>query len=228
LMYPYFMKKVNHIPFIGEFQKYKDSEKYSEVKLNIMASKCEYKKLYCYQAHEALNYILPQKNSPDIIIHDGYSKVSKLSKKTWLIKSYPKYDELINILKKNNFTLGSIGIKEEFLEGTIDLTNLKLENSLSYMKGCKLFISNDTGTYHLANAIKKNNIVIFTATDTEKNYNRLFHKYSTIIRRQDLICSPCQRKFGHEYWNKNKKNCKWECQNIDPNFIYEKIIEIIK
>jgi hypothetical protein len=173
-----------------------------------------------------LDFIEPKTEMPDVILHDGYSKVNKEAQERWIPKSYPQYAQLAAILKSNGLSVGCIGRKDEYIEGTIDLTGLKLEDSIAAMKGCKLFIANDTGTYHIANLIGIPNVVIFTFTNIVKNYDKRFHRYATVIAK-DLACSPCQSR-GKDYWIKNKQYCKWQCRSIDPQFIAEQALGRLK
>ena len=149
----------------------------------------------------------------DIVISDGYNRNGSAD---WSIKSYPYYKEAVSLLNKE-YRVCSIGSSEEYIHGTINETGLPLLDSLGIIKNSKLFLSNDSGMYHCANALSVPNIVVFTATSIEKNYDKRFHKYSTIIGRDDLDCRPCQK--GHRW-----KKCKtWECREIDPQLVVNTI-----
>lgn len=155
----------------------------------------------------------------DIVIHDGYNK--KGSGMVWQIKSYPYYAELAKELIGGGLSVCSIGAKDEYVENTKNETGLSLLDSLGVIKNCNLFISNDTGTYHCANALKVPNIVIFTATSVSKNYDPRFHTYSTIISRDDLKCRlTCQA--GH-LWKRSCRN--WQCREIDVKIIVDVVKE---
>jgi len=156
----------------------------------------------------------------NIVLHNGYNPYGSAN---WSVKSYPYYKELAKLLIKDGFKVASIGAKHEYIDGTINLTGKPLLTTLGIIKKTKLFISNDTGTYHCANALEVPNIAIFTATSITKNYDRRFHKYSTLIYREDLDCRPCQPQ---RRWNKDCK--KWECRDIDPLYIYYKAKEFFK
>lgn len=156
----------------------------------------------------------------DIVLHNGYNPHGSAN---WSVKSYPYYNELAQLFLKQGFKVASIGADYEYIDGTINLTAKPLLTTLGIIKKAKLFISNDTGTYHCANALEVPNITIFTATSITKNYDRRFHKYSTLIYREDLDCRPCQPQ---RRWNKDCK--KWECREIDPLYIYEKAIKSLE
>lgn len=156
----------------------------------------------------------------DIVIHNGYNRVGAAN---WRIKSYPRYEEVARLLVKEGFKVCSIGAKNEYIKNTTNRTGLDLLSSLGFIKNSKLFLGNDSGLYHCANALKVKNIVIFTATSTIKNYDSRFHKYSELIYREDLKCRPCQ---ANRRWNSDCKN--WECRNINPEIIVNKIKELLK
>lgn len=152
----------------------------------------------------------------DVIIHDGYNRHGSAD---WSIKSYPHYEKVVECL--GGLKVCSVGSKDEYIKGTEDKTGLDLLYVMGMIKNSRIFIGNDSGLYHCANALKTDNIVIFTATSIEKNYDERFHKYSTIITRDDLECRPCQKGRG---W----KNCEnWECRNISPEVVLKGIKSVI-
>lgn len=205
----------------------KKKDKYSEVLFNLMSVGENFSQNDIKNSFNIFNHIGVRENIPDILLHDGYSKWSKESRRRWLPKSYPKYKELAKELIKLGYRVGSIGSKDEWIEGTENLTGMKLKHSIGAIKSCKLLISNDTSTYHIANVLKIPNIVIYTFTDPKKNYYRKFHKYSHIIRLENLDCSPCQLTGGYDYWQKNKDICKWACRDIPVENIVERVKEIM-
>ena len=153
----------------------------------------------------------------DIVINNGYKKSGSFD---WSTKSYPYYEEVVNLLKKD-FSICSVGSKNEYIKNTIDKTGLKLLDTLGIIKNSNLFLNNDSGLYHCANALGVKNIVIFTLTSIIKNYDQRFHKYSTIIGRDDLKCRPCQG-------TSRRKNCKErECRKINPEVIVNEVKRLI-
>jgi ADP-heptose:LPS heptosyltransferase len=146
----------------------------------------------------------------DIVMHNGYNPHGSAN---WKIKSYPYYSEVAEMLKENGYSVCSVGYKSEYIEGTEDKTGLDLLASLGVIANSKVFIGNDSGLYHCANALSVPNVVIFTASSTEKNYDPRFHKYATIIGRTDLKCRPCQA--GRKW-----KDCKtWECRELNIDYV---------
>lgn len=153
----------------------------------------------------------------DIVMHNGYNRYGAAN---WSVKSYPHYEQLMQYLEGVNVC--SIGAKEEYIEGTEDRTGLSLQESLGLIKNARLFVGNDSGLYHAANALEIDNIVIFTATSTIKNFDERFHKYSTIITRDDLECRPCQKT---RRWQKDCKD--WKCRDISPETVLHGIKQVI-
>ena len=158
-------------------------------------------------------------NVADVVIHNGYNPHGSAN---WKIKSYPHYEEVARLLSQSGLKVTSVGSKSEYIKGTYDCTELDLLDTLGVMNNCKVFLGNDSGLYHCANALSIPNVVIFTATSIKKNYNGKFHKYTTIVGRDDLECRPCQA--GRKW-----KNCKtWDCQQIDPQVVYKVVMEKIQ
>ena len=155
----------------------------------------------------------------DIIINNGYNRGSPVR---WEIKSYPYYKELLDILINKGYNIGSIGSNNEYIRGTADLTGLELLDTGGAIKNSELVISTDSGMYHYANALQTPNIVLFTATSIERNYDERFHKYSAVMGRDDLDCRPCQ---GGKMWMNGCDN--WECRNIDPEVIAQEVEVIL-
>jgi ADP-heptose:LPS heptosyltransferase len=155
----------------------------------------------------------------DIVIHNGYNRKGAAN---WKIKSYPYYEKVVALLVKEGFKVCSVGLKEEYIKGTVNKTGLDLLSGLGLIKNSKLFLGNDSGLYHCANALGIKNVVIFTATSITKNYDKRFHKYSELIYREDLKCRPCQ---ANQKWRRDCKN--WKCREIAPEIIVNKIKETI-
>jgi ADP-heptose:LPS heptosyltransferase len=167
--------------------------------------------------HGGCNY-LESRDNYDIVIHNGYKKEDDL----WKIKEYPHHETVAKMLIDKGLSICSIGSKNEYVEGTVNKTELTLLSSLGVIKNCKVFLSNDSGLYHCANALSVPNVVIFTATSIEKNYDSRFHRYATIVGRDDLECRPCQK--GRRW----TKDCKtWDCQQVAPEVVYKAVMEKI-
>jgi len=153
----------------------------------------------------------------DVVIHNGYNFKGSSD---WKLKSYPRYKEVVKLLA-GDVSLCSVGSKGEYIKGTIDKTGLNILDSLGIIKNAKVFLGNDSGLYHCANALDVPNLVIFTYTSTEKNYDKRFHRKAKIICREDLECRWCQCE-------PRFKTCKTrECRNIDPTIIVNKVMEML-
>jgi hypothetical protein len=232
-----FFGQVIMFPMIHSVPKIKVLNKYfskinrfslPEVEENLLAVTGTKDDKWLYECGKLFDHIKRVENTPQVILHNGYSKVSKVSASRWRVKSYAHYGALAKILSNNGVSVGSIGSKDEYVQNTINLTGRNLSDSISIIKGSNLVISNDTFSYHLANILGIKNIVIFTCTDLQKNYSKKFHKFSTIMRREDLKCSPCQNKHKEAYfWLDNREVCNWECRNIDVGLIFNKVKEML-
>ena len=168
--------------------------------------------------HGSCNYS-PSRDKYDVVVHNGYNPVGSAN---WQIKSYPHYPQVVELLKDSGLTVCSVGNKSEYIKSTIDRTEMPLLDTLGVIKNSKVFLGNDSGIYHCANALQVPNVVIFTATSIEKNHDKRFHKYSTVIGRDDLKCRPCQ---AGRRWNKDCKT--WDCREIDPEIIYNSVRRLI-
>jgi ADP-heptose:LPS heptosyltransferase len=155
----------------------------------------------------------------DVVISDGYNRHGAAR---WEIKHYPHYKKVVELLIKEGLTVCSIGANNEYVEGTQRLTGLPLLGSTGVIKKSKVLLSNDSGMYHVANALSVPNVVIFTATSIEKNFDSRFHKFSTIIGRDDLNCRPCQ---AGRRWARDCHD--WRCRDIEPEIIVDKIKEAL-
>lgn len=156
----------------------------------------------------------------EILLCDGYNK--RTNGDDWLVKSYSKWEELVEWLSMDGcMDVASIGLPEEYIHGTVDKTGIGLLETFDLIRRTKLLITNDTGFYHAACAFGTPCLVLFTMTDTDKNYDPLFHK-SAIVMSAGLPCQPCQLK-GSKYWLTNKINCRWKCRDIP---VYHVIKEI--
>ena len=114
----------------------------------------------------------------------------------------------------------SVGSTREYIEGSVNKTKMDLLDTLGIIANSKVFVGNDSGLYHCANALEVPSVVIFTATSVIKNYDDRFHKYSSIVARDDLACRvDCQL---NKAWI---KECSvWKCRDIDPDVVYDAIL----
>ena len=106
--------------------------------------------------------------------------------KIWDWKRYPYYNELADLLNKK-YSVCSIGSKNEYVKGTVDKTGLPIIQSAGLIKNSNLVITNESGIYHLANALKVNNLVLLGGSSFKKIYDERFHKYSIFIYKEKNI-----------------------------------------
>jgi ADP-heptose:LPS heptosyltransferase len=217
-------KPLKHVKILNS-RHCKNITKVSEIEYNLSIVDTGYTNEDFSIDEDLYSHVQTSIDVPDIIVHNGYSKVSSAARRRWECKSYSRYKELCRKLLSRGFSVGSIGSKDEYVPGTLNLTGLNLRDSMGVIKGSKLLISNDTSTYHIANILCKNNIAIYTMTNPGKNYDQRFHKFTSIIRKK-MSCSPCQKK-APDFWLYNKKQCGWRCRDIKPDIIVNKAIEII-
>lgn len=152
----------------------------------------------------------------DVVMSNGYNKYGSAN---WEIKSYPYYVEVARLLKNAGYSVASVGSADEYIDGTVNRTGFDLLDVGGIIKNSRVVVSNDSAMYHYANALEVPNVVIFTATSIEKNYDKRFHKYSTIIGRSDLKCRPCQ---SERRWNKDCKT--WDCRLLAPEIVFNSIL----
>ena len=154
----------------------------------------------------------------DLVIHDGYNKHG-LPRDNWHLKSYPYYKEVVSLL--GDLKICSVGDSSEWIKGTINKTGTDLLTTLGIIKNSKMLLGNDSGLYHCANALGVDNIVIFTYTSTVKNYDKRFHRYSTILQKEGLDCLSCQN-------TPRFKTCKTrECREIPPETVAAAVKEML-
>lgn len=188
--------------------------RFSEVEANMRAVGRDYDEVELGDVGDAFSSVEPAAECPDVLIHDGYSKVTSVARARWEAKSYPHYAELVTALKEAGYTVGSIGAAGEHVAGTEDLTGRSLEESVALIKAAKLLIANDTGTYHIACVVGTKTLVLFTFTDLTKNYDPRFHR-SAVVVTSSMDCAPCQfRSKYHDYWMSNRAACKWACREV--------------
>jgi len=130
-------------------------------------------------------------------IHPGSSKDRAMKEKRWSVKCFR---ELIMRLSKKNFKIllffgpDEDELKKEFTDlvsaKVLILSGLKLNETLSYMAGLKLFIANDSGLMNLASAMGKRVLNIAGGpTDPVRTYP--VSKGSFVIF-STIHCYPCR------------------------------------
>ena len=143
-----------------------------------------------------------------------------------------KFKSLIkSLLKKNpKFNFFIFGGKDNVeynsyfnnTKNSYNLTGkLSLIETASLINECKIFVTNDTGPMHIADALKKDIIAIFGPTDPNETPPFQMNKF---IVYEDLECSPCKERECPLKHNKCMKNISVEkveniiCKILDYKF----------
>ena len=160
-----------------------------------------------------------------ILFHNGFNKDGKIPD-FWKVKSYDGFPEVAAHFKARGYSVACIGSKSEFIPGCIDYTNLPIDQSIAMIANCKVFVSNDTGTYHIAAGLGKPGVTVFTATSRKKNHDVKFHSKMEMVW-VDPKCGyhPCQchaDKFWHERCKQHR------CRQVPASAVISKIEEVIE
>lgn len=121
----------------------------------------------------------------DVCIHAG-----GFNTPIWLSKKWVGYPELAERLLTRGLTVCSIGLPDEHVSGTANETGRPLMESINVALNSRMFVCNDTGTYHGVAPFNRT-AVIFTSTSVAKNYCSWFHWKAAVVQG-DLPCQPCQ------------------------------------
>ena len=152
-----------------------------------------------------LEYTPSTEHFPYVLCNGGHP--------AWERKRWPRWRELAARLEG----AASVGLPHEHVAGTRNLTRLPLEAQLGAIANAGVFISNDTGLFHAACALKVPTVVVFTATSLVKNVDERFHAARVVTR--GLPCQPCQ---GTARWHSCEK---WECRDVSVEDVLRAIHE---
>jgi len=104
------------------------------------------------------------------------------------------------------------------IKNCLNLTGkLTIDKSAALIKMCKIFITNDTGPMHIADALNVEIIAIFGPTDPEETPP--FTKREHLLYKH-LDCSPCKERICPKSNNK----CM---ESITVEEVYDKVIKLI-
>jgi len=107
----------------------------------------------------------------------------------WLNKRWPYYRDLVVELQRRGFKVASFGVKDEYVEGTIDMTGTSLPVTIQNLSRCSYFIGNDSGVMHIADGLGVPLTTIFGPTSVVKN-GPLAPTSSVLELKKE--CAPCQ------------------------------------
>ncbi|MCB0415107.1 MAG: glycosyltransferase family 9 protein [Bdellovibrionales bacterium] len=131
----------------------------------------------------AISLIKPDQFDFDVVIHPFASKNTKV---------WPYFEELIEILKKNNYRVAIIGngpFKD--IQGITHFENkTSLDEVLKIINQSKLLVSNDSGPLHMGIAVNTFTVGIFGSTTKEFGFYPYF-KHCRIVEHDNLNCRPC-------------------------------------
>lgn len=109
----------------------------------------------------------------------------------WASKRWPGYAQLAGRLIADGFEVVSVGIKDEYVEGTIDMTDLTIARMAEEISTCDAIVSNDSGVMNVANALGVPIVAVFGPTNPVTRGPR--HSPVRIVAPH-TDCSPCEAK----------------------------------
>jgi hypothetical protein len=157
----------------------------------------------------------------DVVLANGYNwKMGDL----WTAKAWLHYEALAVRLVKAGLSVCSIGMKREHVPGTTDMTGLSLRETLGLLRRARAVVSNDTGFYHCAAALRTPTVVLFTFTSVKKNYDPRFHETATVVARDDVKCrADCHAKMK---WKKCSTG--FRCRNAAPEDVFKTVQRVMR
>ncbi len=119
-----------------------------------------------------------------VVIHAG-SKGGK-----WASKQWPHYEELARWLQGIGLEVVSVGVPDEYVQGTIDRTGLTIEEMAGVVASATLLVSNDSGVMNMGNAIGVPMVALFAPTNPRTRGPR---RSLCRILLAPTTCAPCER-----------------------------------
>lgn len=157
----------------------------------------------------------------DVVMHQGHSHHNE---GLWEVKKVHNFHHIAEYLAAKRLKIAVIGSKNEHIGIGDDRTGLPIENTIGLIRRCGVYIGNDTGTYHIAAALRKPGFVFFTATSEVKNRDPVFHRTIEVVRRV-LPCAPCQKN-GNGYWMRNCSRDQ-DCRKALRHDVFEAISKAV-
>jgi ADP-heptose:LPS heptosyltransferase len=154
---------------------------------------------------------------PNILIHAGSSHV-----KMWERKRWPHYAELAERLIQDGFHMYCCGSEDEIIEHprVTAYNSLPIRETAALILQCELFVSNDSGLMHLAAALRKKQVAIFTATNPKKSAPSYNPNSRSVLPQ--LRCFPCQGTGNN--WQAWENCTDWQCRDaITVEHVYQVI-----
>lgn len=107
----------------------------------------------------------------------------------WASKRWPHYAELARKLKRDGIDVASFGTKDEYVEGTIDMTGGTIEEMARKMLACSHFVANDSGVMNIANALGIPLVALFGPTNVATRGPLGLNSKSIAVEKD---CAPCE------------------------------------
>ncbi|MCA1300790.1 glycosyltransferase family 9 protein [Stappia indica] len=120
----------------------------------------------------------------------------------WGNRQWPHFAQLAQELSDVGVVAHSVGGPGEAIAGCIDLTGLKLRDSIERLREMDVFVGADGGAFHIADALQVPTVVIFGPTGVLKNGPMV---PSASVMRSTRACAPCQ--FRKEFTSCNAPMC---------------------
>ncbi len=157
----------------------------------------------------------------DVVLSNGYNwKMGDL----WTAKSWLHYEALAARLTGTGLSVCSVGVQREYIPGTVNMTGIGLRATLGLLRRARVVVSNDSGFYHCASAMRTPTVVLFTFTSVKKNYDPRFHKSALAVARDDVRCrADCHAKMR---WKKCSTG--FRCRNAAPEDVYCAVREMMR
>ncbi|HUP83846.1 MAG TPA: glycosyltransferase family 9 protein, partial [Candidatus Limnocylindria bacterium] len=109
----------------------------------------------------------------------------------WASKRWPGFAQLAGRLIADGFEVVSVGIKDEYVEGTIDRTDLTIARMAEELSTCDAIVSNDSGVMNVANALGVPIVAVFGPTNPVTRGPR--HAPVRIVAPR-TECAPCEAR----------------------------------
>lgn len=140
----------------------------------------------------------------NVLIHAGCAQRGYWERKKW-----QKYGGVIELLLQDNRAVYCCGKEDEIIHhpAVTPFTGMTLCETAALIDQCDLFLSNDSGLMHIAAALRKRQVAVFTATDHKKSGP--YYNPRARVLTPKLTCYPCQGK--GDLWDRCRD---WRCRQV--------------
>ena len=123
----------------------------------------------------------------------------------WASKRWPGYVQLAAELSRRGVPVASFGTKNEYVEGTIDMTGGTIEEMARSMLTCSAFVANDSGVMNVANALGIPLLALFAPTNVATRGPLAKDSHSIAVEKS---CAPCETHPEERKASFLKGNCR--------------------